>query len=207
MKMRIRIIWCCVLGLGWVFCTFLPVWSPERGTILTLPPVLFISFPMFIGLPVFTIYSFVGIFTQWKKHKARALIPFTLCICFFFLASVASNAGFRMRMNTFRTNLPKFEEKAASVVAELQRKVEAGEDAKQPYQAGQFDLPHLGTPYVIYAELETNGVATVRFTHVVTINFHHRGYMYRSDGDFDAALRKWEHIQEPINEHWCAVAD
>jgi hypothetical protein len=162
---------------------------------------------MLVGLPIFTIYTFVGIFTQWKNHKIRALIPFALCICFFFLASVARDYGFRLRMNTFRTNLPRFDEKVRSVVAELQRKIENEAKLEQPYQAGQFDLPHLGRPYVIYAELETNGVATVLFTHVVTLNLHHRGYMYRSDGDFKAALRDWEHIQEPINEHWCAVAD
>ena len=207
MKMRTRIIWCSVFGLGWLVCTFIPVWSPERGVFLTFPPVLFITLPVVIGLPLFTIYSLVGVFTQWKTHKARAFIPFALCICFFLLASVANRAGFRIRMKTFRENLPMFEEKAMSVVEELQTDVADGKELKQPHHAGTFNLPHLGRPYMVYAELETNGVATVRFTLIVTINLHHRGYMYRSDGNFKAALKDWEHIQEQINEHWCAVAD
>ncbi|MBN1673596.1 MAG: hypothetical protein JXR37_21295 [Kiritimatiellae bacterium] len=207
MKMKARIVWTICLGVGWTAFRFLPVWSPERMIIWTLPPLVLVFLLCFFGLPVFTVYSFVGVFTQWKRCKARAFIPVLLCVGFFFLASAASHVGLQMRISSFRRHLPEFDEKAQSMVQRLRDKGAQGSNLERVWAEDKFSPRHVSRPYKVYAELETNGVAAVRFSHVVTLNFHHVGYMYRSDGDFDSALWDRERIQERINKHWCAVAD
>jgi hypothetical protein len=174
--------------------------------LLCIPPTsLVLGLVFTLGLFAVTIWNIVGVFTMWRIHKAKALIPLALCIPFVFLGGIASDLGLHQRIRAFRDTLPKYEEKVASVVDQLHQRKEISDPQHNSNHFGRFPDNH--GLFNVYAELDTNGVATIRFVEVISMNFHHRGYIYRADGDFKSALREREGIEAPINKNWCAIAD
>ena len=153
------------------------------------------------GLFAVAIWNFVGIFRLWREHKAKALIPFVICLPFFFLGAPLHQIGLNHRFAAFQSDLPEFEEKAEAVVVELHARSKSRNQKDRSNHFGKHG------DFNIYAKVDTNGVPTVRFVRVITMNFHHLGYMYPPDGKFDAAIREREWIQKPINDKWCAIRD
>jgi hypothetical protein len=202
--MKKRLIITVAVGVLHLIGKFFSAKSSLFLALLGVPPILVLGLVFLLGLFAVTIWNIVGVFTMWRIHKAKALIPLALCILFVFLGGIASDLGLDQRIRAFRDALPKYEEKAASVVDQLHQRKEVADPQHDSNYFGKFpDHSRCN----IYAELDTNGVATIRFVEVISMNFHHRGYMYRADGDFKSALREREGIEAPINKNWCAIAD
>ncbi len=172
-------------------------------TVLACPPTsLVLGLFFLMGLFAVTVWNAIGVFTMWRTHRTKALIPIAVCLPFFLLGGLAGTLGLNARIETFKHDLPEFQTKAEAVVRELQDRAESATVRNK--QSNYFGR-HAG--FNIYAEADTNGIPTVRFVRVVTINLHHRGYMYRPDGNLKSALREREWIQTSINEKWGAIGD
>lgn len=171
-------------------------------TIMVVPPTsLVVGAFFFIGLFAIAVWNLVGIFKLWREYKAKILIPFALCLPFFFLGGLVSEFGLKRRIAAFQAELLGFEKKAEAVVEELRTRSTADNLTERSCHFGTYDK------FTVYGVVDTNGLPTVRFLRAITMNFHHLGYMYRPDGTFGAALLDRECIQAPINDKWCAIAD
>jgi hypothetical protein len=204
--MKKRLIITMVVGVLHLVGKFFSAKSITFLALLACPPTSLVLGVVFgVGLFAVTVWNIVGVFTMWRTQKAKALVPLALCIPFVFLGGVAGDMGLDQRIRDFRGALPKYEAKATAVIAQLHQRTESAGSERDSKYFGKF--PDENPYFNICAELDTNRVATVRFVRVISLNFHHRGYMYRADGDFKSALRVREWIQAPINKNWCAIGD
>jgi len=171
-------------------------------TIMVIPPTSFVVGAFFgFGLFLMTVWNLVWVFQLWRTYRVKVIIPFLICLPFFFLGKTMSEYGLTHRIMAFKANLPDFQAKADVVIHQLQERGASPQNDEQSVRFGE----HSG--FKVYAQVDTNGCPTVWFLRIVTMSQHHLGYMCRPDGKLNSGLVDRMRIQAQINDTWCAVVD
>ncbi len=208
-SLRRRSIVAGVFSFLMVMIFFLTNWKPFLWVLLTFFPLMFITMPVMIGLPILTLANLIRVPLLWRQHRFKAFVPFLICAFGLYLTGWAMDLGHWLHIREFKANLSQYEAVVDDIVHRRMPPTPTGIVMKGEEDCCyDFHLPpdkkHLaqwGT-----AEFGEDGTLTVRFILATHFNSHHRKFMYRSDGDFEKAYREREG-GTPINEHWAAVSD
>ena len=178
-------------------------WAPARG-------MMFLAGFVRMALVGLFALSVAWVFTLWRKHKAKSLLPLALVLLFMFGGcDGAIHLGEILGRQRFLSRLAGFEH-AARLIESGSTSSDPMLEVKQLGHGRQWVKIHQTEPYIGYAAVtdpETNGSLTIRFLQDITFNSHHRMFMFQSVGDFDGVLRNREYIHYTINTNWCATAD
>ena len=209
-SLRRRTVVTCVYAFLFVGYTFTLSFKPQWAAYITVPPIAFAGLFVLFGLPVMTLANFLRLYQLWKIHSYRALIPLGICIFALVMNGPIGHAGMSLRIRGFKANLPQYE----AMVADIRDRSNSvkptgiecvGEDTDILKVRIPEKLRHLA--YSGNAKFDAEGNLEARFYISVAMNFHHRAYLYVSDGDASRVLRPKEFINRPITEHWYAIGD
>lgn len=179
-------------------------WKPMRA--LEAAPTL--AFSAFC-LPILTLANLLRVPGLWRQYRFKAFVPFLICAFGLFLAVCGLELGRWLHMREFKANLPQYEAVVDDIAHRRAPPAPTGivmERKEDCCYIVRFPPEKKYLGYWARAEFGEDGVLTVRFILSTSIDFHHRMFMYRSDGDFEKAYRERER-GAPINEHWAAVSD
>ena len=194
-----------MLGIAWMLWVFIPAYSPSLGTFFFLPPLVLISLFVWAGFVMFSLYCLVSMIVLFKKSAKEAVLPFALCLACFLAGNVLETYGANVRLDMFRHNLTAFDQQVDLIEKQLLANEGTEKAVYGFHMLDDFTVEELGDPFNVVAYYETNGVLTLRFLHAVSMQAHHRGYLYRSDGQLDSAIAEGEWMEAVINSNWCTV--
>src|SRR6058998_2670057 len=92
-----RLIITTAVGLLYVLDSFLLGRTQFMPVALTQPVFFIVSFLVWPWLSFALVWNLVGVFTLWKWHSGRALLPLLACLPFLFIGSRLAELGLRFR--------------------------------------------------------------------------------------------------------------
>jgi hypothetical protein len=153
----------------------------------------------------------VGIFTLWKKYTWSSFSPLLLSFVGFFAYDYASEYGTSRSLMFLDKNISQYQQIVGDLTTSNGLNRLGGELLTEGPSYKKYRLPRNAeslAPRCVYVPLSSNGVVTVKFVFWKGFNFSREGYMYRSDGDFAAALEHsgvfWPSQTTP---HWCVYSE
>jgi len=157
-------------------------WKPPWGN----PVAMMLGFSG-IGLPILALVNLVRIPFLWRQYRFKAFVPFLICAFGLLLAGCGMELGRWLHIREFRANLPQYEAVVDDIANRRPPPAPTGIVMKRKEDGWYIvhfppEKKYLGN--WARAEFGEDGVLTVRFILSTSIDFHHRMFMYRSDGDF-----------------------
>jgi hypothetical protein len=162
-----------------------------------LPPVLLLGALLLLNLLAVIIWDVVGVFTLWRLHKAKTLIPVAICVTLFLLIYPVGELAFSLRIREFKAHLPEFEKRAEAGVLALQ---DQGADAAHELDFGTY------AGFDVVGDVDGHGVPAVTFSRRVS-ELGRAGYRYRPYGNSGVTGRGAGWRERPITAKWSDFAE